>query len=142
MLALPDTRFPDQQWYDCGLVCAYCVLDYYGASRDYAKRLSPTATSGVSPRELSAVFNLAGLKVAQGAWDIRSLGGFRAPFIAYVNASDGIDHYVVVKGAGWSRVHYFDPDLGMKYASVTKFISMWHSVDAGKPVKQYGMLIQ
>lgn len=141
MLRLPDTRTPDQQWYDCGLICAYCVLDYYGKDRQFARRLSPTPTSGVSPRDLANVFHLAGLRVAQGAWELRTLRNLQSPLIAYVNASDGIDHYVVIEGAA-SRVHYFDPDTGRRNIPVDQFLARWHSVDRGRPVTQHGMMIQ
>lgn len=141
MIRLPDTRFTDQQWWDCGLVCAYCVLDYYEKPRDYALRLYPSPTSGVSPTALAHVFQLAGLKVAQGQWDIKTLRGLQSPLIAYVNADDGIDHYVVIEGAA-TRVHYFDPDYGRKNVPIDRFLTMWNSVDRGRPVTQHGMLIQ
>ena len=145
MLVLPDTRStrnPEQQGYDCGLIAARCVLKYHGLDSSFADRLIPRPTVGITPDELINAFTLAGCRVAHGQWSLDTIKHARVPFIAYVNATDGIDHYVVVRGVGRNRVYFFDPDDGKKEQTIPVFMSRWHSVGPrNQLIVQGGMLI-
>lgn len=141
MIQLSDTRLPTDNWYDCGKVVARCVLDYYSIDESYSNRIIPTPTSGTSPVVLQQTFQLAGLHVAQGNWTIDVVKRLRDPFIAYINAYDGIDHYVVVRGVQRNRVYVFCPEDGLVSYPLPQFLSRWHSVTNNLPIKNGGMLV-
>lgn len=128
LLNLPDSRLHTDTEYDCGLVCVRSVLEYYGKSLSYADRLRPTPTAGTSPTEIVTCLSLAGLKVVQGTWslDMMRYAGF--PVICAVNATDGVDHWVVIRQAAKSRVYYFDPEAGNKSLPSDTFQDRWTSV--------------
>jgi ABC-type bacteriocin/lantibiotic exporter with double-glycine peptidase domain len=143
MIQLTDVREPTiDNWYDCGKLVCKCVLDYHGIDQSYANRIIPTPTSGTPPIQLEHAFKLAGLLVAQGSWSFETIKRLRDPFIAYINAYDGIDHYVVVRGIQRNRVYVFCPEDGLISYPIPQFLSQWHSVTGNTPIKNGGMLCQ
>lgn len=139
LLDLPDTR--QRAEFDCGAAVFRCVTRYWEGR---GRKIKSDPLHGTPVDQLEPAFRAAGYNVLSGEMDastLRSLTSQGWPVCCLIQ-SDGVGHWVVVRGVQRGRVYLMDPTDGLKSLAVGEWEAVWHDADRrGTVYRRHGLAV-
>jgi ABC-type bacteriocin/lantibiotic exporter with double-glycine peptidase domain len=143
-VAVPLIDVPERRQraeFDCGAAVYACITAYWEGR---GRRLKADPLHGTPPDQLEPSFRGAGYNVLSGEMDVatlRALCGQGWP-VACLIQSEGVGHWVVVRGVARGKVHFMDPADGFRSLPESSWQSSWVDTDRrGTVYRGHGLAV-